>query len=145
MLMAEIKKRFVELVNAYRHDEQVLTLIEADMNAIGDYVKEVYVREYSATMDMVLLSGEKYNEVATKKENRRRDLHNKAIEATTQLVECCTRANIKPIYDGDLENRHEVGYFCEKTVISFFAGRDKFKPQNIENYEQIAQEPVRYY
>lgn len=142
MLMTEIKKRFTELVIAYHDDEQILTLIESNMNAIGVYVNEVYIFEYSMPIwNSLNVPDEKIR----KKDDVRRQMHNKAIEATMQLVGFAKDANVAPIYDGSLEDRHEIANFCEKVVLTFFAGRNKFKPQNIDKYEQIAQEPVKYF
>lgn len=142
MLMTEIKKRFTELVNAYRDDEQILTLIEANMNAIGAYVNEVYNFETHLPIWRALNVPD---ENIQKRDDGRRQMHNKAIDATRQLVEFAKDASIAPIYDGSLEDRHEIANFCEKVVLTFFAGRNKFKAQNIDNYEQIAHEPVKYY
>ena len=142
MLMAEIKKRFLTLVDAYKTDAQVLAIIKADMDTIGLYVNEIVMFEYSMPIWNALNVP---NERIATADNKRREMHNKAIVAVTQLVEFADNANIKPIYEDSLEDRHQIAQACEKIVITFFAGRDKFKKQDIEHYEQLAHEPVRYY
>lgn len=120
--MSRLEDNFLNLVNAWKDDEDVIGYIEKDMNAFANYVHAVYTMETKISMASVLYNHdvEKYANIRCTLDTQRRNCHEIAITAIKQLCRFANVKNIEPLYNGNLEDRYEIADFCRKIVLHFF-------------------------
>ena len=131
------KEKFIALANAIGASEmaeKVLPMLEKQMECIVDYVKAVYMMDIqiqimnARTMDKDEAI-EKFHDLDVK----RRRYHDAAIAALSVCNKMSERFGAAPIYDGDMDDRHEVADFCGDFVkeVFDFATVPSYSPKTI--------------
>ena len=78
-----IKKNFLNLVNACGTRDDLLRMIESNMNLLLDYVCAVFNMETQLPIFRFRLDGEDYRDAVMELDQRRRRAHNAAISAAS--------------------------------------------------------------
>lgn len=137
-----IKKNFLNLVNACGTRDDLLRMIESNMNLLLDYVCAVFNMETQLPILRFRLDGEDYRDAVMELDQRRRRAHNAAISATAALCRIAATRNVAPMFDGVFDaqdrtfDRNVVGDFCVAAVDALVMDREK--PATIQNMLEAA-------
>lgn len=115
-----MKKEFLQLIEAYKEDEDFLDAILENMSRIVRYVDAVTAMEYQIPIIYARYEGEEVRDKIQNLDSRRRTAHEAAIVAVAQLTRWAKVKEVSPMFDGDVTNRYEIADFCMDLVKEFF-------------------------
>ena len=114
---------YVELLEYFKTDHDVLDIIKTDITHLQEYVQAVYSMETLIPIYRVRYDGDDLRYNIEKLDNARRDKHNLAIMSVKRLNRFAGLADLPRLFDGNVDDRYEVADFCMNTVNTVFSAR----------------------
>ena len=114
---------YVELLEYFKTDHDVLDIIKTDITHLQEYVQAVYSMETLIPIYRVRYDGDDLRYHIEKLDNARRDKHNLAIMSVKRLNRFADLADLPHLFDGNVDDRYEVADFCMNTVNTVFSAR----------------------
>jgi len=135
-----IKKVFLELIEANKDDNDMLDIIADMMNSFSNYVASVYKMETLIPIIRFKYEGDDQQDRIMKLDTARKFAHENAINACNILNRMVKAAGIEePFYDGNIKDRYEVADFCIEVTKEFFNdGVEAARAHNIKEYVDAA-------
>lgn len=97
--------------------------VHKSIDAICEYVRTVDVEETQVRIAYARLEGEELRDVVERADRLRRIAHDAAISHTSSLNHMSLLNGVELIYQGDIENRHQIADFCIEVVKKLFEER----------------------
>lgn len=114
---------YVELLEYFKTDHDVLDIIKTDIAHLQEYVQAVYSMETLIPIYRVRYDDDDLRYHIEKLDNARRDKHNLAIMSVKRLNRFADLAKLPRLFDGNVDDRYEVADFCMNTVNTVFSTR----------------------
>lgn len=118
-----LKKELNELISHYEKDTVVIGLIESALKACWRYMVAVNELELFIMTSRSSADGQEYRDIVSSMDRNRSFAHNSLISDVTAMCRLCVKADIKPIFRGNVDNRVEVAEFAKKVVVEIFEKR----------------------
>lgn len=118
-----MKEKYLELINACKDDEELLSFIEDAAANFEGYVRMVYLTETQRAVRKKTLAGEDLRNELSRLDLIRHNAHEAAIGSVRQLNRLAKANNIQALFEGDETNRHEIADFCMQFVKEVFDSR----------------------
>lgn len=122
-------------MKANKDDPDLLDFIESRVNSFVEYVGHVnYMETRIQRLTIQGVTGDEWRDAVSALDERRRDKHEMALSAATQLNRLATASGLPLFYDGPIDNEHrkEVGDLCQTVINEYFNGRHT-KPLTISD------------
>lgn len=123
------------IMKANKDDPDLLDFIESRVNSFVEYVGHVnYMETRIQRLTIQGVTGDEWRDAVSALDERRRDKHEMALSAATQLNRLATASGLPLFYDGPIDNEHrkEVGDLCQTVINEYFNGRHT-KPLTISD------------
>ncbi len=120
------KERVAEILKANKDDSDMLDFVEERVNSLIEYVKHVsFMETRIQRIEIEGIRGEEYRDIVSSLDERRRDKHESAMRAATQLNRIAAASGLEPFYDGPIDDQHRyiVGDMCAAVVNEYFEDR----------------------
>lgn len=120
------KEKIKAIMEANRDDQEMLEFIESRVNRLIDYVQYVaFMETRTQRLSIDGTDGEAWRDAVGAMDSRRRDKHEAAMAAASQLNRLAAASGLQPFYGGTIDHAHraEVGDMCQAVVDEYFAGR----------------------
>lgn len=134
-----MKENFLNLIEAFRTDEDVLKMITYNMAAFSEYVASVYILETNIPIIRMRYEGQDARDRIQKLDRKRRICHEAAINAVRQLNRWAKLKKVEPIYSGDENDRNQIANFCIEIVKEFFEDGNPRPKATLEELKDYAE------
>lgn len=123
------------IMEANKDDPEMLDFVESRVNSFVDYVGHVnFMETRIQRLTIEGVTGEQWRDTVSSLDERRRDKHEVAMSAATQLNRLAAASGLPPFYAEpiDHEHRNQVGDMCQAVINEYFEGRHT-KPLTISD------------
>lgn len=115
-------RRLSEQLKAQSEDDLIKDVEEA-VRLCGQYVQKVVVLEGAYIASNLTKKREEYREYIIKLDEERHLTHQVLISQVKLMNKLCEITGVETIYQGDIDNRVEVGDFALKVTVELFETR----------------------
>lgn len=115
------KERVQELLK--RVEKQDAELVEQALESCNRYINSIVNMENAIGVARFRMEAAEYREYIQQLDRSRKINHNATIVNVKILNRLCDLYGVKPVYEGDLDNRKEVAAFAFRVVQDYFEER----------------------
>lgn len=126
IIATKMNKLCEKIKNQSVDDVQMeLELIEEAGKDCSEYVKKVVDMEHAVNVARFRLEGQDYRDYITELDKARRAVHNVVISDIKVLNRLSMLHSLPLLFEGNVNDRIEVGEFAKALVDEYFANREK--------------------